>query len=68
MDSVKLNSPCRCGERAPRREDPMHLYCTFTLEKSLNCSSLFEQGSKTLYMRQFDWGGRLPKSNGGVRR
>ena len=26
-----------------------------------------ETGSKTVYGRQFDWGGRLPKSNGGAR-
>ena len=25
-------------------------------------------GSETAHGRQFDWGGRLPKSNGGVRR
>ena len=25
-------------------------------------------GSGTVYGRQFDWGGLLPKSNGGVRR
>ena len=27
-----------------------------------------ETGSETVYGRQFDWGGRLPKSNGGARR
>jgi hypothetical protein len=27
-----------------------------------------ESGSGTVYGRQFDWGGLLPKSNGGVRR
>ena len=27
-----------------------------------------ETGSETVYGRQFDWGGRLPQSNGGVRR
>ena len=26
-----------------------------------------ETGSETVYGRQFDWGGRLPKSNGGAR-
>ena len=26
-----------------------------------------EAGSGTLHGRQFDWGGRLPKSNGGAR-
>ena len=27
-----------------------------------------ESGPGTVYGRQFDWGGLLPKSNGGVRR
>ena len=27
-----------------------------------------ETGSETVYGRQFDWGGRLPKSNGGAQR
>ena len=27
-----------------------------------------ESGSGTVHGRQFDWGGLLPKSNGGVRR
>ena len=27
-----------------------------------------ETGSETVYGRQFDWGGRLQKSNGGARR
>ncbi len=26
-----------------------------------------ETGSETVYGRQFDWGGRLPRSNGGAR-
>jgi hypothetical protein len=26
-----------------------------------------ETGSETVYGGQFDWGGRLPKSNGGAR-
>ena len=62
----------------------MHLYCTFTLNKDLKyvgkvgvLTSLKYHlleffilicMAKKVYMRQFDWGGRLLKSNGGVRR
>ena len=31
-------------------------------------TSYHEAGNRTLSVGQFDWGGRLPKSNGGVQR
>ena len=40
INSVKLNSPWRCGVRVVRRKDPVHLYCNFTLVLGKNIFSI----------------------------